>query len=170
MKSVVLVHGWSGGPNELMFVALNESLKKNGFHVIAPEMPNPEVPEINLWVNKLKELVPAPTNDTYFIGHSIGCQTIMRYLEALPPKTHVGKIVFIAPWFHLQNLEGPESERIAAPWIETPIDFEKITVQLTKLTCFFSDNDEWVPIADKEIFKSLLGAEIIVEHNMSHFE
>jgi len=77
--------------------------------------------------------------------------------------------VFVAPWFHLQNLEGPESEKIAKPWLETPINFDKINSHITKLTAIFSDNDQWVPVSDKEIFRQLLNAKIIVEHNKGHF-
>ncbi len=59
-------------------------------------MPSPSAPKIEEWVNKLKELVPNPDNETVFIGHSIGCQTILRYLEQLNLKTKVRKVVLVA--------------------------------------------------------------------------
>ncbi len=75
----------------------------------------------------------------------------------------------VAGWFHLQNLEGPKEETIAMPWIETPIDFEKIKNATDNFTVFLSDTDEWVPLSDREIFKEKLGAKVIVQKNKGHF-
>ncbi|MEK6847260.1 MAG: alpha/beta fold hydrolase [Nanoarchaeota archaeon] len=169
MKQAIIVHGWAYNPGMGWYPYVKKQLESNGFHVKVPEMPSPEHPKIKEWVNKLKEIIPSPNHETYFIGHSIGCQTILRYLQELPEKTKVGKIIFVAPWFHLQNLEGPESEKIVQPWLETSMDFSKINNHITKLTAIFSDNDPWVPVSDKEIFRQLLGAKIIVEHNKGHF-
>ena len=37
--------------------------------------------------------------NTNFIGHSIGCQTIMRYLET-KEVCKIGGILFVAPWLN----------------------------------------------------------------------
>jgi uncharacterized protein len=168
MKKVILIHRWSGNPKSDWYPSISESLKKEDFLVEIPEMPNTETPEIEIWVNKLKNIVPKPDKETFFIGHSIGCQTILRYLEQLDKRVKVGKVVLVAPWFNLQNLDK-ESEKIAKPWTETPIDLSKVKSHLTEMTSIFSDNDEWVSLSDKEIFKSILNAKIIVEHNKGHF-
>lgn len=169
MKTAIIVHGWAYNPDMNWYPYVKKELEARGFQVQVPEMPNSEEPSISEWVHKLKEIMPNPDKGTYFIGHSIGCQTILRYLQELPTKTKVGPIIFVAPWFHLQNLEGPESEKIARPWLETLINFDKINQHITSLTAIFSDNDPWVPVSDKEIFRQLLNAHIIVEHNKGHF-
>ena len=169
MKRVIIIHRWDASPESDWYQSVSKSLEEKGFQVEIPEMPNTSEPEISAWTNKLKEIVPKPNIDTFFIGHSIGCQTIMRYLEQLDKKIKVGKIVFVAPWFNLQNLEDSQSERITKPWIETPIDLDNVKSHLTSLIVIFSDNDEWVSLSDKEIFKSLLYAKVIVEHNKGHF-
>ena len=46
-------------------------------------MPNSENPKIEKWVKYLEENIKSVDEQTYFIGHSIGCQTIMRFLEKL---------------------------------------------------------------------------------------
>jgi len=66
-------------------------------------------------------------------------------------------------------MEDRDSKRISKPWLETPINFEKVKSHLSSLTAIFSDNDPYVSLSDKEVFKSLLGAKVIVEHNKGHF-
>ena len=44
-------------------------------------MPNTACPKIDEWVGTLNSKVDFLNDETYFIGHSIGCQTILRYLE-----------------------------------------------------------------------------------------
>jgi len=166
---VILVHRWSGNPDSDWYKSVSTSLKEEGFQVEIPEMPNTDKPEISEWVGKLKEICPKPNAETLFIGHSIGCQAILRYLEQLDSKIKVGRVLFVAPWFNLQNLEGPEEEKISKPWVENSIDLEKVKTHLTTITTIFSDNDPYVSLSDKEVFKQILGSKVIVEHNKGHF-
>ena len=66
-------------------------------------MPNTNSPKIEKWVGFLEKNIKSADTDTYFIGHSIGCQTILRYLERLPESTKVGGVVFVAGWFNLKE-------------------------------------------------------------------
>lgn len=168
-KRVFIIHVWGGHPGEGWQGWLSDELKKKDFEVIAPQMPNTENPKIEEWVSFLSDLVGEPDENTFFVGHSVGCQTIMRYLEKIFPKK-IGGAIFVAGWFNLKNLEGPEEEAIAKPWIERPIDFEKVRNAGSKFTVFLSDDDEWVPLSDKEIFESKLGARVIIQKNRGHFE
>lgn len=129
-------------------------------------MPNTDEPEIEKWVPFLAKQVKNPDKDTYFIGHSIGCQTILRYLETAKGK--IGGIVFVAPWFNLKNLE-PEEKSIAKPWLEIPIDCKKILTRTKRIVAIFSDNDEVVPLNDSKIFKKKLKAKVIIERKKGHF-
>lgn len=167
-KRVFIIHSWGASPQDDWFPWLKKELEQKGFEVFVPEMPNTEEPKIEEWVPFLSDLVGKPDENTYFIGHSIGCQTIMRYLEKLD-NVKVGGVVFVAGWFNLINLESKEEEEIARPWIEIPINLKKAKNNSQKIVAVFSDNDPVVPLSDNEIFKKELSAEIIIEHNKSHF-
>ncbi len=78
---VILVHRWEGTPRSDWYPWLKKELEKKGFTVIIPNMPNTSKPKINAWVSYLKKIVGTLDEETYFIGHSIGCQAIMRLLE-----------------------------------------------------------------------------------------
>ena len=81
---VFLVHGWDGSPANNWFPWLKRELEQRGFLVSAPAMPHPRMPTIEDWVSHLSATVGKPDENTYLIGHSMGCQAIARYLERLP--------------------------------------------------------------------------------------
>ena len=172
MREVYIIHGWEGSPKEPMHQWMKKELEKKGFSVVAPIMPNPKEPEIDSWVNKISEIVDT-NEEIYFIGHSIGCQTILRYLEKSDIK--VNGVVLIAPWMHLDEKtieeEGKEIKEMARPWIETPINWKKVKSNIkNQVVCIFSDNDRYVPLSNADLFKEKLNAKIIVEHNKFHFD
>ena len=151
---------------------LKVSLEEKGYEVIAPEMPEPAIPKIESWVEKLKDVI-LPDKETILIGHSIGCQAILRYSQTLNEDIKIAGAVLIAPWMELDKQtteeEGQEVVEIAKPWMETPIDFQKVKSHLGKVVAIFSDNDPYVPLSQKDLFKNELGAETIVENGKGHF-
>jgi len=167
IKRVFIIHGWGGRPDKGWLAWLNKKLSKKGFEVYLPVMPDAENPKIETWVSYLKKLVGKTDENTYFIGHSIGCQTIMRYLENI--KTKVGGIIFVAGWFTLKGLESKEEEEIAQPWLKTAINLNKIKKKAKKIIALFSDDDPYIPLENIKIFKEKLNAKIIIEKNKGHY-
>jgi uncharacterized protein len=167
-KRVFIIHGWAGTPEGGWLGWLKVELSQKGYEVIAPQMPNAETPKIDEWIPFLSELVGEPQKGDFFVGHSIGCQTIIRYLESIAPKKIAGA-AYVAGWFTLKGLEGPDEEKLASPWVTLSIDFEKVKSTGGKFLAILSDNDPYVPLSDKEIFEKKMGAKIIVAHNKGHF-
>ena len=170
-KRVFIIHGWDGHPEEGCFPWLKQELTKKDFAVFTPSMPEPLVPKIDAWVSFLKEQVGEPDENTYLIGHSIGAQTILRYLESLPADAKIGGVVFLAGWVHLTDeaFEDEQDRETGKPWLETPINWDLVKSHSKNFVAIFSDDDEVVPIGDVEIFKEKLDAKIIIEHNKDHF-
>lgn len=170
MTKVIIVHGWGGSSEANWMPWIKEALEDKGFEAITLDMPDTEHPKIKEWVSYLESKVGKPDEETHFIGHSIGCQTILRYLEKINKK--VGKVILVAPWMHLDENtikeEGEESVKISKPWMETPINFKKIK-NLSNFLCIFSDDDPYVPISDTKIFRKELDAKIVIEHKQGHF-
>lgn len=170
-KRVFIIHGWDGYSEEGIFPWLKTELQNKGFQVFNPSMPEPLRPRIETWVKFLKEQIVVPDENTFFFGHSIGAQTILRYLESLPNDSKVGGAVFLAGWVHLTDeaYETEEDKEIAKSWLETPLDWEKIKSHANKFVAIFSDNDLLVPISDAKVFENSLGAKIIIEQGKEHF-
>ncbi len=168
MKRVFIVHGWDGSPEEGWFPWLKKELEARGFDVFVPAMPDPTEPKIETWIPFLGRSVGVPDSETFFVGHSIGCQTIIRYLETLPEGTKIGGAVFVAGWYNLRELKTEEEKRIAGPWVNTPRDDEKIRRIVNRSVAIFSDNDPFVLPENQESWKQKIGADIIIEHNKGH--
>ncbi|MCG2694015.1 alpha/beta fold hydrolase [Candidatus Parcubacteria bacterium] len=171
MKRVIIVHGWDGYPEEGWFPWLKEELEKNGFQVFVPQLPEPEDPRIENWIPKLAEVVGEADKETYFVGHSMGCQAIARYLELLPENTKVGGAVFVGGFFKKLSGLGTviDVKKTARHWLDAPIDLQKVKSHLNKSVAIFSDNDPFVPLDNQDDFRDKLGSEIIIEHKKGHF-
>jgi predicted alpha/beta hydrolase family esterase len=168
MKRVFIIHGWGGKGGEGWQGWLKKELEKKDFQVFAPDMPDTENPKIETWVPCLADLVGKCDQETFFVGHSIGCQTILRYLESLPDGAKAGGAVFVAGWLNLKDLSFQEEE-IALPWLRLPMDFEKIKTKTNKFFALFSGNDPYVPVEDEKLFQEKLGTETLLLENMEHF-
>ncbi len=170
-KRVFIAHGWGSHPKEGWFPWLKKELEAKGFEVYVPQLPEAGSPRIHNWVPKLVEVVGTADENTYFVGHSMGCQTIVRYLETLPESVKVGGAVFVAGFFkRLTGLKNsPNVQETDKHWLGTPLNFQKVKSHLPKSVAIFSSNDPYVPLDNQDDFRDKLGSEIIVEENMGHF-
>ena len=170
MKRAIIVHRWDGNPKGDWYLWLKKELEKIGFKVIVPSMPNSSEPQIEEWVSHLKKVVGKLDEETYFIGHSIGCQTILRYLEKEKFNGKIPEIVFVAGWLKLGNLEDEEVKEIADPWINRTIDFNKIKQKIGKITVLLSSNEPYGYVKENQrTFEEKLGAKVIIEKDKGHF-
>lgn len=148
---------------------IEEKIRDENNKVIRFNMPNTENPKIEEWVSELNNQVDNIDENTYFIGHSIGSQTILRYLKT-KNVDKIGGILFIAPWLDLlsEAIADEESYNTAQPWLNTPINFDKIKNITKNITCIFLDDDYFVSIDQKDKFEKLLNAKTIVVIRKGH--
>jgi predicted alpha/beta hydrolase family esterase len=162
MKRAVILHGWEGNPGECWFPWLKGELEKSGFKVEVPQMPNPKEPQMSEWVPRLAEVVGNPDGETCLVGHSLGCITILRYLEGLPEGKRIGRVVMVA------GFTDPLGYRELENYFQKPIDWEKIKKHCSDFVAINSDNDPYVPLKHADAFRERLGARIIIEHGKGH--
>lgn len=96
MKRAIIIHGWEGSPDSNWFTSVANDFRKLDYYVEVPQMPNAFFPKKEQWVSYLSNLIGTPDENLVLIGHSLGCITILRYLEGLPTDQKVGKIVLVA--------------------------------------------------------------------------
>jgi len=146
-----------------------EISNREGWGVKSFDMPNSKHPRIEEWVQYLRDNIKEIDEETYFVGHSIGCQTIMRFLEKSHKNLKIAGCVFVAPWLDLIGLAEEELE-IAHPWISNKIDFDRVLDHVGNIVCIFSSNDSYVSEEEQKKFEDNLHAKIIIKQDMEHFE
>ena len=170
MSKVVIVHGWGGTPKEGWFPWLQNELERRGHDVIVPQLPETHTPHVPAWVTALAESVGEVDASTYFVGHSMGCQTIIRFLETLPVETVAGGAVFVAGFFsHITGLTEKSDLLIDMEWYQSAIDTDTVRKRLRRSVALFSDNDPYVPVENVKEFQKRMGSEAIVLTNQGHF-
>ena len=167
-KKVYIIHKWGGSSTGDWIPWLKEELEAKGIDAVAPDMPDSERPTVEEWTGFISSAVMSPYEDTYFVGHSISCQAIIRYLSALPENTLCGGAVLVSPWIKASNLNDDETA-IARPWMESPIDFDRAKLHARKFTVIYSNNDAFVPEANATSFGSSLNAKLVMDENKGHF-
>lgn len=169
MNKIYIVHCWDGTKDDGWYPWLDKKISDNDNKVFRFNMPDTANPKIDSWVSYLDKQVNQLDEHTYFVGHSIGCQTIMRYIEMKDTKK-IGGILFVAPWLDLlpEAISDEESYNTAKPWLNTPINFKKIKSIAPKITCIFSDDDYFVSLEQEKKFKELLDAKTIIVKEKGH--
>lgn len=169
MNKIYIIHCWDGTKEDGWYPWLDKELSNENNKVYRLNMPNTSNPKIGEWVSFLDKQIETLDDKTYFIGHSIGCQTILRYLQT-KDICKVGGILFVAPWLDLLDyaIEDEESYNTAKPWLTIPINFEKIKKFTNNISCIFSDNDYFVSLDQKDKFEELLNVKTIIVNNKGH--
>ena len=163
MKCAFLIHGWEGYPEEGWRPWLKKELEQRDFEVFVPAMPDTVNPKMEAWVNHLIKIVEAPDSDCYFVGNSLGCITILRYLETLKENQKISGVVLVAGFSDDLGYSELKS------FFQTPINWEKIKAGCSKFVVIHSNDDHVVPVRYANILKEKLNAEVILEQNKKHF-
>lgn len=164
MKRAIIVHCWEAYPDYCWYPYVKKELEAKGYQVQVPAFPDTENPKLDKWLPTLQEIVGEPDEELFLIGHSLGCATIMRYLETLNDANRIGGVVFVAGFNENVGFEEIQT------FFETPIDLEKIKAKSKNgFVAIHSDDDPYVDLRYADVFKEKLGAEIIIKHNAKHF-
>jgi len=140
-KRLFIIHGWEADPNCNWFPWLKREASKVGFEVFVPAMPNTEHPVRAEWIAYLKELVGAVDENTYFVGHSLGVITILKFLEQIPAGQKAAMAILAAGFS--ESLGVPELESFT----DAPLDYKKVKASAEKIIIYQSDNDPFIPLA-----------------------
>lgn len=165
MKKVFLIHGWEGRAEGGWRPWLKKELESRGFEVVVPQMPNTNEPQLSEWLAHLQKIANNPDEQTYFVGHSLGCITILRYIENLSENKKIGGAVLVAGF---SGSIGVGYEKLDS-FVSVPVNFEKIKKHTDKFIAIHSDNDPYVPLKMGEILQEKLGAKLVIEKGQGHF-
>lgn len=171
-----IIHGYQGYPEEAWQPWLKAELEKRGFAVALPAMPEPNRPEMGVWLPFIAKLVGEPDPRTVLVGHSLGVQAVVRYLESLGRAGKaVGRTVLIAGMYPVAMTPEAADARtggnaVLRPWLTTPVDPEPVRKAAGPCTVILSDNDPIIPLERaRASFAGRLDVTFVIEPGKGHF-
>ncbi len=166
-KKIIFVHGYGlGVPLEAgdWPRTLAHDLEKYGFDFKILLMPDPVYPEVSEWLNFIKKQEIKVDLDTYFIGHSLGCITIARFLETLPVGKVAGGCVLVSGFCSLPQIP------LLADFCNLPLDYNEVKKHAREFVMVASLDDHLIPLSASEELGQRLDARMVVDSNkLGHF-
>jgi predicted alpha/beta hydrolase family esterase len=133
---------------------------------VADLKPSPQAPEIEPCVEEVQRLLVDPAH-TVLVGHSVGCQGVMRAAARLPEGVTVAAVVLVAGWFWVDDVwEG------IRPWVDTPLDDAAVRRACPRIEVLLSDDDPFTRDhrATATAFQRRLGARVTLVRGGGHFD
>ena len=82
-NNVYIIHRFDASSTRHWFPWPNEFLTDKGAITESIDMPTPAQPDCKTWISFLSEHLTCITSNTYFVTHSLGCITTLRYLQTV---------------------------------------------------------------------------------------
>ena len=166
MKKIFIIHGFNGYPNGGWRPWLMSELRKKDVYACALPMPSPDKPTVDKWVKTISMAVESPNRNIFLVGHSLGVNAILRYLETLPVGDKIGGAILVSgPYENLKD----EEHKVLAPFFETPFDFDHIKKTCSKFVIIHSTDDPVVSFNNAILMANKLSCEIVSLSKGGHF-
>ena len=171
-KRVFLLSGWNKLPDAIYFPQLIEHLASKGCTVIKATQPVGDG-DVDKAVRDFYSLLHAnggPGPDAYVIGQSIGQQTAMRGIAALPQGSIMGGLVCVGAWL---DMAGSKNENFT-PWCDTStLNFASLTAKCSgNIGIVYSTDDPVTGLGDAQVAlfrQHLPAAKFLVTTGRGHY-
>lgn len=136
--TVYIIHGYQASPESHWFPWIKNALEQQGFKVTVLALPASDHPDIERWLDCLRTHITQPDQHTFFIGHSLGCITLLRYLEQ--QERPIGGMALVSgfaePLSFLPALDA---------FTAAPLDVEKLIGLVPRRIVLAAQDDHIVP-------------------------
>jgi len=78
---IYLIHGYTASPDSNWFQDFKKKLENENIEICILNMPNSQNPKLSEWINHLEKSINDINEQTIFVGHSLGCVTILNFLN-----------------------------------------------------------------------------------------
>jgi predicted alpha/beta hydrolase family esterase len=159
---VVVIHGYTASSQANWFPHFKDELKSDNIDVIIPDMPDSCKPQCNEWLKHIESSIGEPDENTILIGHSLGCVTLLNYLNE--KRTESVKAVFLISGF---TENTPISE--LAEFVKPVIDYNYIKSITSDIVAISAVDDDIVPYEYSKEMAERLDAPFILLDGGKHF-
>lgn len=148
MIKVFIVHGFMASAESNWSPLLRDKLSSLGYEVHLLAMPQPNYPRQKKWLEKLREHVVSPDEDTILIGHSLGGVVTLRYLESLVDTQKIEHAIIVSGAHRKvfdYSIEMIMDFLITSNFFTKKTNFEEIKKHANKFTVIYGSDDPVVP-------------------------
>jgi uncharacterized protein len=178
-ERVVIVPRWAGDPGSDWYPWIRAEFGRShpNLRVDALTLPNPHAPVIDQCVAALERELGvdlAALASTLLVGHSVGCQALMRYLADQANVSQVEgaeagvapTLVCVAGWW---TVDAPWPA--IRPWLDTPIALPRLRGNASRVITLLSDDDPFTSDwrTNKSTWEQRLDADVRVSSGARHF-
>lgn len=165
MTQVYIIHGYNASPAAHWFPWLQEKLREDGLSVETISMPHASAPDYFEWVTTLEMTIDTLDEDTYFVAHSLGCITLMRYLLKQSQKAvRIGGLLLVSGFTSsLPTLPSLD------PFVAAPLNFNQLREMTANRLVIAAAVDEIVPTELSEQLATDLAADYYRIATTGHF-
>ncbi|WP_196890352.1 RBBP9/YdeN family alpha/beta hydrolase [Aureivirga marina] len=159
---IIVVHGYTATANSNFFPALKAELENENVEVQVLNLPNSMHPVFEDWINYLAKEIPHYDENTIFVGHSLGCVSILNFLQKKEIKI---RGLYLVSGF-VEEVPIPELE----PFVKPKIDYAKI-MKIAFIRVVYSAKDDYIiPYKLTEKMAEKLRARFILLEEGKHFK
>lgn len=165
VTQVFLIHGYHSSPHKKWFQWLNlQGIMKN-IKFKAIELPDPDNPDPEKWRETIALEVGVVTKQIGIVGHSLGCQAALQYLDSLSDdQWKLGRMVLVS------GFNEPFGDDPAiANFVGDGVDLTSIKGHVGGITVIRSDDDPEVPAELTDKLAIGLGVPPTVVPGAKHF-
>ncbi|MBE2894213.1 RBBP9/YdeN family alpha/beta hydrolase [Spirabiliibacterium falconis] len=158
-----IVHGYTANKNAHWFPWLVSQCEKHNIRAYSLEMPNSHAPHFEQWLRTLEQEIILD-HDTILVGHSLGCISLLQYLQANKNVTSVVGVVFVSGF--CQSVTGlSELDEFCVK----ALNFDFLKQQILYKAVVSARDDTIVPWQYSEHLAEKLGADFYLFNSGGHF-
>lgn len=166
MSRAVLAHCWTGHPQSGWYPSWQSKMAAHDVRTRIPELPQTDTPNAHEWLAAFTAAVSDPDEKTVLVGHSLGCATVLAYLETLPLDVRLAGVVLVAPFSRPLNIA------VIDGFHEQGFDWQRLCARAEPKRVVFGARDAYLVDRLQEEcrhFSAVWGADVLLLAQGDHF-
>jgi len=160
--NIYVVHGYTANSQANWYPNLKCQLESENIAVHVFDMPNPHAPVEKEWLDFLERNITNFDDKSIFIGHSLGCVAILRFLE--DKNTDNIESLFLVSGF-VEDSPIPE----LSGFVKGEINYSKLLQTIKNRVVVSAVDDDIVPYSYSRVLAKKLNAKFKLLETGKHF-
>ncbi|MBU1167387.1 alpha/beta fold hydrolase [Patescibacteria group bacterium] len=163
MKTIIFLHGLGATSEDNWFAWLEQEFSGQ-IKAVIPNLPHPDKPLRQEWVDAIEASLPKDISNCYLVGHSLGGVAAIYFLAQWTGKPFAGVLMVASPmsdlgWDNLKQFFDLDIKKL---------DFVAIQKKSQSFRLLYSDDDPYVPLTHGAFYQMHLKAPLAIAERQGH--